>query len=263
VRERSGCPDAAFACRDWRRTTAACFIAATAMHTGCRALPQWDADRDGVVRLAVLGDSNSFAPDPDSWSWKLRATLANREPGRWQVQIYSQLGASITDNPTDSAKSGEHQIARALATSPRVDVVILAFGTNDFLYGRTAQEVVDAYAAAIQTLAHAGVQTLLAYTPPCYGGHLPLPGQWPTCDPAKIAAQNDLLDIELPDVPKVDFWSWVTPADLKEDKVHFTAEGQDKRHDAAVKTLLPWAGSPWRSRWWAWRHGAPRVRDPR
>ena len=236
----------------------ACLVAAAA---GCSSLPDWDVDGDGVVRLAILGDSNSFAMNRDCWAPKLARTLATLEPGRWQVREYARLGASITwarSNPRNPRKfSGETQVTQALETFPRMDVAILAFGTNDFLHqGRSPAEIVDGYRTAIERLRGAGARVLLAYTPPCYAGaHQAVPA----CDRVQIEALNDLLDAESPDVPKIDFWSWVTPADLMPDQVHFTAQGHDKRRDAALAVLRPGAVAPWWSLSRAWGEAKRRL----
>jgi lysophospholipase L1-like esterase len=211
-----------------------------------------------VARLAILGDSNSVEVIRDCWVPKLNRTLTTLEPGRWQIRDYARFGASITwaarSNPRIARKlSGESQIAEVLSTVPKIDVVILAFGTNDFLLQRRAPpEIVDGYRTAIERLEGAGARVLLAYTPPCYAGaHVGMRAV-PACDRLQIKALNDLLDAEFSDVPKIDFWSWVTPADLMPDQIHFTPHGQDKRRDAALVVLRPAAVAPWWSPSRAW-----------
>jgi lysophospholipase L1-like esterase len=218
---------------------AAAWLIVSTVGTGCGRLPDWDVDRDGVVRLAILGDSNSFGLDPRNWCAKLRETLAEVEPGRWEIKAYGCLGARITGNP-DPSRSGQAQVDRALAASPPVEVALLAFGTNDLQFEQTPREVIDAYGEAMRQFEQAGVRVLLAYTPPRYDDE---------GEAAVIESQNALLDAMWPNVPKIDFWSGVTTADMTPDKVHFTAEGHDKRRDAALGILFPWAGSSWRARW--------------
>jgi lysophospholipase L1-like esterase len=200
---------------------------------GCGAREQrpsdrWDLDGDGVARVAVLGDSNSFTYLPHNWTLALRKHLRRTERGRWRIAAFARPGARITDHLPDRRLSGAYQIEQVLAVRPPPEVVILAFGTNDVRGGRTVGDVLDAYRTATTRLG-AVARVRIATTPPCWDEH---------CDPAAIAALNQALRETGPPAELLDFDSWVTREHVLPDLVHFNAPGHWKRLMAALDMLL-------------------------
>lgn len=211
------------------RLVAAVLLLGAAAAAGChRPCDAWDRDGDGTIRLAVLGDSNSYALIPGIWSVQVRHALRKSDPGRWSPKNFARLGACITENDRSVKHGGRFQVGLALAARPPIEVALLAFGTNDFAHGRTPEEIVAAYREAKTRIEAAGARVILATTPPCWA---------PRCDRDEIARLNGMLAQTFPDVPLVDFSSWVTPEDLRADGVHFTPAGQTKRAAAALAVL--------------------------
>lgn len=200
--------------------------------TGCGAREQpcdaWDLDGDRVVRIAVLGDSNSFILFPHAWTLALRRHLDAKEPGRWEVRSYARPHARITEYPANPLVSASHQIQQAEAHDPPPELVVLAFGTNDHRSHRAAAEILGAYRAAARRLG-AGARVRIATTPACWDDD---------CDPAAIAESNRMLRAAWPAEELIDFDSWVVRGDLLPDRVHFGAEGHRKRLAAVLDVLF-------------------------
>jgi hypothetical protein len=206
---------------------------------GCRSRPAidpvpWDADGDGVVRVRILGDSNSSPLDRHIWWYQVQALLEADAPGRWKFGGKPLLGAVIGPNPKNAYTGGRWQVDEALAARPAPDLVILAFGTNDLAGGRDPTMVAGDYALAVRSFVHAGIRVLLAYTPPCWNRR---------CNLDAIQALNRRLDADWPTIPKVDFFTGFVPADLTPDGMHFTPAGHTKRRDALLRLLRAGAGS--------------------
>lgn len=203
------------------------------LFTGCGAREQpphdaWDLDGDRVVRIAVLGDSNSFILFPHGWTLALRRHLRKSEPGRWRIYPYARPGARITDHPPDRRLSGSYQLEQAETQRPRPDLILLAFGTNDHRDGRTATEILAAYQTAATRLG-TFARVRIATTPPCWEER---------CDPAAIAASNRILREAWPAEEVVDFDSGIEREDLLPDLVHLNPQGHRKRLAAVLDALF-------------------------
>jgi len=195
---------------------------------GCQSgPPNLDRDGDGVTRVACFGDSNTTDAKGPSW-----CNLLGEEFPMWVMSNRSSFGMTIVD--TGATYGGFDLAARPhldeILTIDHPDVVILAFGTNDFFRGAKPQAIVDAYAEAKARIERVGGRCLVALTPPTQ------PPQSPGLDEA-IRDLNARLAKAFPG-EIVDFWTGMTAADYKPDGLHVNASGQVKRAAAARRALL-------------------------
>ena len=195
----------------------AAMLAACRDHAG-----RLDRNHDGVITIACLGDSNTFADPKPGWC----DLLAEGSPG-WVMSNRSWNGMSIID-------FGESYGGFKLAAGPHVDevltldhpdVVILAFGTNDLKHAATPEAIVDAYAQAKAKIEATGARCLVALTPPAF------PPDSSGLNPGVNALNAKVREQFGSDV--VDFWSGMTRADFKPDGLHVNAAGHAKRAAAA------------------------------
>lgn len=187
-----------------------------------------DANGDGVFRLACLGDSNTVQiPIAEKWCERLAKLVADP---RFEVVNLGWGGATVCPNLA-FASTGEKQLAAALEL--QVDAVVMAFGTNDRLQGRTPAEIVEAYSALADA---AGVEVFVATTPPMGG-----------CSGAgcgRIVEANALLEARFPG-RTVDFFSGFTDEHFRlPDRIHMNEAGQALRAERALAVI----GSPMRER---------------
>lgn len=217
-------------------TTKIVLAALLAAAAGC--LPEHaplDRDEDGVVRIAVAGDSNSSLVVAGNWVRSLERYVTTMAPGRWAVAGFGIPNAGIVPEAAHPELAGVRQVERILAMSPPADVAVLAFGTNDHLRRHSPREILGAYREQHVRLEGAGIAAFVALTPPCF--------LLDHCNLAEIAWANDLLRAELPD-RVVDFWSWVEPAaHMDAFGLHFNAAGHGGRFAATLRTLAGWAAS--------------------
>lgn len=188
-----------------------------------------DADGDGRIVVACLGDSNTQrAPgDPPGWCEELEALLA--DPA-WKTVNRGIGGATATRT---SMRPAETLLEYALAHDA-ADVVVAALGTNDLLEGVEPARVVEAHTALkLRALSH-GVAFFAALTPPA------LPAEH-RINPA-VEELNGLLRAAFPDAERVDFASGLTPQDYA-DRIHLSASGQARLARAALAALRR-AGAP-------------------
>src|SRR5262245_24634790 len=101
-----------------------------------------DYDGDGVLRIACLGDSNTFRSTAADLTWcarlaQLVPAVVVPLPGNelrelpTSFGIFARPGAAATDLNPPPLDDGPEQLELALAW--QADVVILAFGTNDII----------------------------------------------------------------------------------------------------------------------------------
>jgi lysophospholipase L1-like esterase len=187
------------------------------------------------MRLACLGDSNTFALQPmtpPAWCELLATQLPD---GEWQTRSYAFLGATVSGEQTASFASAADHIAKAEADW-HPNVYILAYGTNDVKRLAPA-EIVAAYAKHRDALVARGLRVLVATTPP----ELP-----PAAERPAIAELNALLRRQIPARDLVDFDTIVEPSDYDvdgrrvstRDGIHLNLRGQEKRAQAARAALL-------------------------
>jgi lysophospholipase L1-like esterase len=108
---------------------------------GCGEPPRqsgvFDLNEDGVIRVVVVGDSNS---DPDfGYERRFCEALAVLRP-QWDVickRPYAHAGATVTLSPSPHAYT---QTQAAMDEDP--DAVVFALGTNDVRRGRSPELIV-------------------------------------------------------------------------------------------------------------------------
>lgn len=122
-----------------------------------------DANGDGVFRLACLGDSNTAKGPTPKWCEILAALIDDR---RFEVVNLGWGGATVCENLRFKSDAAQ-QMEQALAAE--ADAVVLAFGTNDSLQGRRAEESLAAYQAQADVALTAGLDVFVAETPPMGG----------------------------------------------------------------------------------------------
>lgn len=218
--------------------TATKIVLAALLAAGTGCLPEHgplDRDGDGVVRIAVAGDSNSSRVVPDGWVSTLHRYVTALAPGRWAVTGFATPNAGIVPEPAYPELAGARQVEGILAMTPPADVAILAFGTNDHLRQHSPREIVGAYRGQRARLEGAGIAVFVALTPPCF--------LLDHCDLPEIDGANDSLRAAWPD-RVVDFWSWVDPAaHMDSFGLHFNAAGHGGRFAATLRTLAGWAAA--------------------
>ena len=185
-----------------------------------------DRNHDGVITIACLGDSNTFADPKPGW-----CDLLGEASPKWVMSNRSWNGMSIID-------FGESYGGFKLAAAPHVDevltldhpdVVILAFGTNDLKHAAMPEAIVDAYAQAKAKIEATGARCLVALTPPTF------PPDASGLNPGIEALNAKVRQQFGSDV--VDFWSGMTRADFKPDGLHVNAAGHAKRAAAAREAI--------------------------
>jgi lysophospholipase L1-like esterase len=189
-----------------------------------------DRDRDGRITVACLGDSNTRPSPalPRTWCERL---LDHLPAERWRVINRGEGGATAVEFGS-LILAGEH-LDYALENDA-VDVVILAYGTNDLLFaGAAPKDVSYAYARLLERARAAGVEVFAALTPPVQPSAKDINPQ--------ILELNELLAELFPSARIIDFWSDMTPEDYV-DAVHLGESGQAKRARAARDALSAAAG---------------------
>ena len=182
-----------------------------------------DANGDGVYRLACLGDSNtSLVHGVAKWC----EMLAERVRGLEVVNV-AVSGATVVTPNLRWESDATQQMAAALSLD--VDAVLLAFGTNDRMQGRTTDEVIEAYLEQAEVAAFAGVTFYAAATPPM-GGCMGAGCSW-------IVATNLLLHLAFPG-SVVDFFTGVTDQHFRvPDRIHHNAAGQELRAERTAAMI--------------------------
>jgi lysophospholipase L1-like esterase len=196
--------------------------------TACGAPPVVsDRNGDGKIVVACLGDSNTDRhwPPPDTPKWCELA--ADRVPD-WTFVNRAVSGARVSEFSGPEGWSGT-QLDATLPMAP--DAVVLAFGTNDVRFGRSAADVVAAYRAAVARIEATGAVAFVALAPPI---HPPEPEHAHALDELNAA-----LRAAFPAARVIDFASGMTRADFGDDGLHPNDDGQRKRAEAALRALRP------------------------
>ena len=185
-----------------------------------------DVNGDGRIVVSCLGDSNTEThwPRPGTRRW---CELASERAPEWVFTNHAVGGTTMTQPATPSSWAMP-QLERALAED-QPDAVVFAFGTNDVRAGRSTEDIVAAYRAAVERTNRARVLAFVALAPPIYS---PQPDHR-----AAIEGLNAALRHAFPPVPIVDFWTGMTPADYDPDGLHLNDAGQRKRAEAALRAL--------------------------
>lgn len=195
---------------------------------------------DGVVRVACLGDSNTWPfeyftsppfPPHDRWCEKLETLLTTPPlpttfPANTSAETrnYGMGGATVCTWWPPSLPWGNGLFQAEQAFAEQADMVVAAFGTNDLRFGFTPQQVVECYQAIHDAAATNGTLMLVALTPPVYP---PMP------DPAALNAQidtlNTLLRARFQSFEILDFHDGFTSDLFIADGLHLSDAGQDLR----------------------------------
>jgi len=179
-----------------------------------------DVNGDGVYRLACLGDSNTAAMS--SWCERLVEMIDDRA---FDVVNVAVPGATVVSPNRHFDSDATMQLEQVLADD--VDAVLLAFGTNDRIQGRTPARVVQAYLELDEVAAAAGLSYFLATTPPMSG----CVGEGCTL----IFATNALVRDAFPG-RVVEFFDGFTVEHFS-DNLHLNDLGQDMRAVRALEVL--------------------------
>lgn len=199
-----------------------------------------DLDRDGRVRVVCMGDSNtaSNARFDDAAGWCSILGQLFERPG-WTTVGRGRNGGSAAcglkafGQPLPCLR---HSLADVLA-SDAPDAIILAYGTNDALYGAPLDKTIAALRAAVATADALGIPTWVALVPPLAG---PAAAANPRVDAINrriLRSFERTIDFHSPMRFPQDFW---------EDGIHVDgvlhpgvtgATGQGKRAQAALAVL--------------------------
>lgn len=232
-----------------------------------------DRNGDGEVVVACLGDSNTQSTwqeskpggFPAEQGWCERVGSAIGPLGGRTINL-AVGGATIGPNPLMHQVpdpldfEGRLQFEDALARAP-VDVVILAFGTNDLAWGAggTPLSVLEAYMSLWRRGRARGLLPLVALTPPVHpmGEDRRRLSLHSMSGPA-IERLNEYLGGAFPPRYLLDFSSGMQER-LYLDPVHLNAAGQRlraSRAEAGLQALIE--GTPQRSgvRELVWKEGA-------
>lgn len=206
-----------------------------------------DRNGDGHLVIACLGDSNTssawqdeqpggFLPD-EGWCEQLErlfdddlVRIINRGLGGATVTPRGGLG-----NPKkDEFLSGYDQLDSVLKLGD-VDVVVLAFGTNDVLpdLNGSPESIVDHYNRLFRRGRSRGLLSVVAITPAVFP-HAES-GEIRRSLPA-IAETNQRIAETFAPRFTVDFGTEFAPSDFM-DHLHMNAAGQRKRAAAALEAL--------------------------
>lgn len=182
-----------------------------------------DLDGDGVYRLGCVGDSNttvSSSPSLRRWCEIIRDALSDPDFAVINVAVN---GATVNPNlfyPSDATS----QMSAVLPQAP--DVLVLAFGTNDFFQGRTPQEIVDGYLLQEAAADAAGLPFYVATTPPIM--------QCLNCGPIEVG--NDMLRATFAG-RVIEFHTGFGVEQMAPDRFHVNAVGQQLRAERALEVL--------------------------
>jgi lysophospholipase L1-like esterase len=183
-----------------------------------------DANGDGVYRLGCVGDSNTSAIHGPRWCELLEDAIG---VAAFEIVNVAQVGATVTP-AVRSGPDAAAQMATVLTFEP--DAVVLAFGTNDRMLGRSPVEIHDAYVVEAARAAEAGVAFFVATTPPlggCVGEACP-----------RIFELNALLRATFGSAV-LEFFTGFTGEHMHPDRIHVNAAGQALRAERALAVLAP------------------------
>jgi len=223
-----------------------------------------DITGDERIVIGCFGDSNTMTTG-GSWCDNLSPLVS---PYHWEVMNYGWPGATArNENPSGPAPCGGvlafgapkcslWWLQSALTGFPPplnaylapVDVVFLAYGTNDIHNGVSAygdkarrvipQLIVQAYLDDIAALP-AGTLVLVALIPP-FNPYAPSPPAepWDSRWNRVVQATNHLIQQTWPANRIVDFYAIASVPKDYSDLVHLNVGGQQKRAAAAYNALL-------------------------
>lgn len=224
------------------------FVLAFAFPAVAERLPAAaDRNGDGEVVIACLGDSNT------SSVWQQARPKGFSEEFGWCEQLVARIddprvrsinvgagGATIGPSQLGGDLleqvffEGQQQLDLALFLES-VDVVLMAFGTNDVVAntGSSPEDIVAHYNRLWRRARAYGMLALVATTPPVYEN--PKTGEVPRSRDA-IAETNQLLRETFAPRYRLDFDADM-PAEDYLDGLHMSAAGQATRADEARRAI--------------------------
>jgi len=205
-----------------------------------------DRNADGEIVVACLGDSNTASawqhtkpggfPESRGWCEQLGARVGDP---RVRVVNVGLGGATASPNAYGELINrmhftGSSQLDAVLAYQP-VDVVMMAFGTNDVMpeHGLTATDIADSYNRLWRRARAHDLLGFVAITPPVYRNRRT--GKYRR-SPEAIAATNRALGEIFAPRHLLDFHSGSSPGEYLDD-IHLNAAGQARRADEALRKL--------------------------
>ena len=219
---------------------------------------------DAAVHVACLGDSNTQSdwqasrpdgfPAEEGWCERLSDHVSTTNCG-WG-------GATASPNVSPYPHfQGQGQLDAALS-DPRVDLVIIALGTNDIGYSfddpsllLLEDQTPAAFASELEALAEqaadAGALVVVATSPYRFAptdGQAPVPPGFND----RIAELNGELGARFGADALADFTTGFGPEDFLNDGIHLNSQGMAKRSDAALEAVLRLVPEPT-------RQGAPAL----
>lgn len=202
-----------------------------------------DVNRDGVVRIACIGDSNTDVSD--GWCSGMMTDMASLTRPKWEVLNYARSGATIIDAPPLLRSWWfQAQVDEMLAEPVPPDVVILAGGTNDARWDFEVGVVIDKLFSLKEQIEegtavlnqNGSVSTavvIIATVPQIYS---PVADQEPYA-PLRTEAYTDAIRSSFSPVNLLDFRTIVDRSDYTDEGVHFQPSGHKDRADAAYRKL--------------------------
>jgi lysophospholipase L1-like esterase len=191
-----------------------------------------DTDNDGIVRIACIGDSNTWSGWPGDGTDRWCQFLAALQPTILTVP-------DLIEKPTEFLSSSEPQgytlsacydpvlsqyygwgVQRvAEAKTQLADNILVALGTNDIrVLHRTPAEIIACLQAVVA--AAAPLRTFIATIPPDHSA---------TADPVTINQTNALIVTTFPASKVIDFSTGFGPEYFDADGVHLNDAGQQLR----------------------------------
>jgi lysophospholipase L1-like esterase len=203
-------------------------VVAALVANGCAGPPLvTDRTGDGVIRVVVLGDSNTKAGDP-----RIGAVWVDQVAARyptWEFVNHGIAGARATGKGLARGMALLGPVHRSAA-----DLVLITLGTNDIARGDQSPE--DTVAALIEmreALLARNIDVMIATIPPVAN----LPAPLNERINARIDAANRLLAQALPAEWLIDFHAGVTPEELM-DGIHLSVAGHRRRAAVMAAALV-------------------------
>jgi len=145
-------------------------ILAIVFLTGCRSsCPIPDADGDGTIRIACLGDSRTdahFDPNIPRWCERLPNLRPTQRCGSKSLPLVTK---NVAVSGVQVTVVAFRQETEALSDPP-ADALVVAFGINDVSNGKIVEELIVVYKAMVKM--SQGRPVFIATTPPAYVGLL-------------------------------------------------------------------------------------------
>ncbi|MGH0031299.1 MAG: GDSL-type esterase/lipase family protein [Myxococcota bacterium] len=181
-----------------------------------------DVNGDGRITLVCLGDSNTQAMPgaPSPWCERLRERLGDA------VAVVNRGQGGATALP--SLVPGEAAVRHAVRYDAP-DLAVVAYGTNDLMWGHAPESVARASARLAADLRSEGASVWVALVPPVRASDVE--------QNRAVRQANAVLRAEVPAPWVLDFHSGLGDEQLW-DRVHLTGAGQARLAEVAAAAIL-------------------------